>query len=168
MTAAREERSGRASPTLTRRRAARLGAVQALYQSALGGESEEAVLRQFADHRLGRDLDGTVLDAEAGFFTELVRGVGLRRAEIDALIANQLTSGRGTERLEVVLRAILEVAIYELLALADVPAKVVLAEYIAIAADFFAANEVSLVNGVLDRIARRLRPGEFEGEGGGR
>ncbi|MSO77751.1 MAG: transcription antitermination factor NusB [Alphaproteobacteria bacterium] len=166
MTALGGERARRLSPTLTRRRAARLAAVQALYQLALGGESEATVLHQFAEHRLGREQDGMVLDAEVAFFTALVRGVGLRRAEIDAQIDSQLKTGRETGRLEVVLLAIIEAAVYELLACIDVPAKVVVAEYVAIAADFFVENEVGLANGIIDRLARRLRASEFGDEPG--
>jgi N utilization substance protein B len=151
-----------------RRRNARLAAVQALYQielSEIPAESRdpiERVIREFARYRLGQDIDGEQLgEADEALFADLVRGATQRRAEIDAAIARALTPEWPLERLETILRAILRAGAYELLARPDVPARVVISEYLEVAHAFFAGKEPSLVNGVLDRLGRVLREAEL-------
>jgi len=158
---AADTRSGSGQPGPSRRRLARLGAVQALYQAAITGESVEQVVEQFLKHRLGEEMDGVVLDADRGFFLDLLRGTLGRREQIDEALRAALTGGeRDFARIEVILRAILRAGTYELLARSDVPARVVIKEYVDMAADFFSAGEASLVNGVLDRIAHVVRAEE--------
>ena len=155
-------RRARSGGRPSKRRFARLAAVQALYQADLNKDSAERVLREFTRHRLGQDIDGLVLDADAEFFAGLVRGVADRLPELDGLITETIASGREAERMEVVLRAILRAGAFELLARADVPARVVIKEYVDIAADFFSAREAALANGILDRLAHQARPAEFD------
>ena len=100
-------------------------------------------------------------------FADLVRGVSARRTEVDDVIAGALSNQRRIARLEVILRALLRAAVFELLATADVPARVIINEYVDVAHAFFAGAEPGLVNGVLDRAARDLRPGELGESGGG-
>jgi len=144
------------------RSAARLAAVQALYQIEMGGDGPEEAIDDFLHQRRGAaagEGEGLAMDPEA--FAALVRGVAARRAEIDAHIDGALEKGWRVGRLERVLRAVLRAGCYELLAAPDVPARVVIDEYIEIAHAFFGRTEPALVNGVLDRLARTLRPDEF-------
>lgn len=143
--------------TASRRRFARLAAVQALYQADLNREPVERVVAQFLRHRVGKDIEGVILNADVDFFTGLVRGVAANKADLDGSIGAALSSGRDLDRMEIVLRAILEAGAYELWHLPEVPSKVVITEYVDIAGDFFSENEAGLANGVLDRIARTAR-----------
>ncbi len=153
---------------LGRRSAARMNAVQALYQIDHSTDDPEVVIDQFVAHRLGREIDGDrYRRPDAKFFADLVRGVSARRAEIDDVIAGALSNQRRIERMEIVLRAMLRAAVFELLAPADVPARVIINEYVDVAHAFFAGAEPGFVNGVLDRAARDLRPGELGESGGG-
>jgi N utilization substance protein B len=148
-----------------RRTAARLAAVQALYQIELAGAPAEGVIVEFVRHRIGRDIDDTRIgDADPEFFATLVRGIDAQREELDRLISGALTPDWPLERLESVLRAILRAGAYELLASSDVPAAVVISEYLDIGHAFFAGKEPGMINGVLDRLARTLRPQEVAGE----
>lgn len=153
---------------LRRRSVARLAAVQALYQIDLGGASPEAVIAEFARHRLGREVDGDHYgEADPALFADIVKGVIARQPDLDRSISSVLTPDWPLDRLETVLRAVLRAGAYELLARGDVPARVVISEYLDIAHAFFAGKEPGLVNGVLDRIAHVLRPGDLDGSGGG-
>jgi len=137
------------------RTAARLAAVQALYQMELAGGGAEEVAEEFIAHRFG----DTPTDAE--FFKGVVEGVPLHQAEIDKAIAACLTESWTLARVDSILRAILRAGGLELVARRDVPAKVVIDEYVGIAHDFFAGDEPGFVNAALDRMARRKRAKEF-------
>ncbi|MFQ5957773.1 MAG: transcription antitermination factor NusB [Alphaproteobacteria bacterium] len=144
------------------RSAARLAAVQALYQVDISGIGADDVTDEFLHHRLGdTGEDGTVPALDAGLFAEVVRGACARRDEIDPMIEQALGGGWTLDRLELLLRAVLRAGAFELLARADVPAPVVMDEYIEVARAFFGRGEPGLVNGVLDRLAHELRPAEF-------
>lgn len=146
------------------RGAARLAAVQALYQMEVGGAQLEDVLAEFETWRLGRDLDGvTYREADASFFRDLVSGVVHSQRTLDPMIHEALTAGWPLARLDVTLRAILRSAACELTERADVPARVVISEYVDVAKAFFSGDEPRIVNGVLDTLARRLRAAEFAG-----
>ena len=157
------------SPTALRRRSvARLAAVQALYQIDLSGAPPAAVIAEFQKHRLGREQDGENYgQADTALFADIVNGVIARQADLDGALSGALTADWPLERLETVLRAVLRAGAYELLARTDVPARVVISEYLDLAHAFFAGKEPSLANGVLDRIAHVLRPGDLEAGGGG-
>jgi transcription antitermination protein NusB len=143
-----------------RRTAARLAAVQALYQIELGGGAPaEEVIAEFVRHRLGRESEGENFGkADQVLFTDIVAGADARQPELDRLITDALSADWPLERLEVILRAILRAGTYELLVRKDVPARVAISEYLDIAHAFFAGKEPGMVNGVLDRLARTLRP----------
>lgn len=146
-----------------RRTAARLAAVQALYQMEMSGLSAEAVVREFGRHRLGQEIDGASYgEADRTLFADLVRGVTADRAEVDRLIGTALSTEWVVERLETILRAILRAGAYELARRPDVPPRVIINEYVGIADAFFSEKETGLVNGVLDRLARTLRSDELE------
>ena len=142
---------------------ARLAAVQALYQLELNpGRGAEAVIGEFVHHRLGRAIDGDVYgEADATLFAEIVRGVAAERERLDETISAGLSEEWPLARLETLLRIILEAGAWELAQRPDIPPRVAISEYVAIAHAFFAGREPALANGVLDRLARTLRPGDM-------
>lgn len=146
-----------------RRHAARMAAVQALYQVSQSGDSASEVIRQFEKHRFDASGDeATIADPDREFFRAVVSGASERRDELDTLIGGSLLAGWTLGRVEQVIRAILAAGAFELMARPDIPAKVVVNEYADLAHDFHAASEAGFVNSVLDKLARRLRAGEFE------
>jgi N utilization substance protein B len=158
-----EAPSPRSHPGTRRRSVARLAAVQALYQLDVGGGSAATVIAEFVRHRLGREVDGENYgEADTALFTDVVEGTIARQADIDGAIGGVLTPDWPLDRLEVTLRAVLRAGTYELMARTDVPARVVISEYLDIAHAFFSGKEPGLVNGVLDRLAHALRPGDLE------
>ncbi|HEY1506491.1 MAG TPA: transcription antitermination factor NusB [Stellaceae bacterium] len=141
-----------------RRTASRLAAVQALYQIDLTGTSPTTAIIEFTRHNLGGNApDESFGEADEQLFAELVEGTAARREDIDRGLSSALSADWPLGRLEIILRAILRVAVYELLARPDVPARVIISEYLDIAHAFFAGKEPGLVNGVLDRLARSIR-----------
>lgn len=155
------------------RAAARLAAVQALYEMDIAGAKADPVLVEFMQSRWTSSPDdggdGGLPPPDAPFLGELVRGVEGRLEEIDVLIGGALSESWPMDRLEAVLKAILRAGAYELLALDEVPAKVVINEYVDLAHAFFAGKESGLVNAVLDHLAHSLRSAEIgQGEGHGK
>ena len=144
------------------RGAARFGAVQALYQMDVGGATLPAVVAEFEAHRLGQELEGEQLrPADAAFFRALVGGVVDLQRRIDPVVHGALPPSWPLSRIDLTLRAILRCGVFELMERQDVPARVVITEYMDVARAFFDADEPGLVNGVLDTVARQLRPREF-------
>jgi N utilization substance protein B len=149
------------------RGAARLAAVQALYQMDIAGAGLNEILAEFESHWLGREVEGeTYVPAEADFFRNVVVGFTREQRKLDPLINSVLSHGWPLKRIEAVLRAVLRAGAYELDCRTDVPARVVVAEYVTVANAFVDRNETGLANAVLDELARLLRPGEFEAAGG--
>lgn len=160
------ERASSSALVGRKRTVARLAAVQALYQIDLSAAKPEAVIAEFVKHRLGREVDGQNYgEADAALFADIVSGVAARQDDLDRTISSVLTPDWPLARLETVLRAILRAGAYELVARPDVPARVAISEYLDVAHAFYAGKEPGLVNGVLDRLAHRLRPGDLD-EGG--
>jgi N utilization substance protein B len=145
------------------RSAARLAAVQALYQQHMEGTALARLLDEFHQHRLGRTIDDEEFDeaeyaeAEVPFFDDVVRGVDARRDEIDAAVASKLAAGWSLARLDKAMLQVLRAATYELLARADVPAPVVINEYVEVAKAFFDDRQAKFVNGILDAVAKDAR-----------
>ena len=140
------------------RSAARLAAVQALYQLEMEETPLARLLHEFHEHRLGATIeDETYAEAEVAFFDDIVSGADARRAEIDALIAAWLAEGWSLERLDRPMRAILRAGTYELVARPDVPAATVINEYLDVAHAFYDKRETGFVNGLLDAIAKGVR-----------
>lgn len=140
------------------RSAARLAAVQALYQRDMEGTAIPQLLHEFHQHRLGATIEGVeYADADVGFFDDLVKGVDARRDEIDRIIAGKLSSDWSMERLDKPMRQILRAGAYELLARADIPTGAVINEYLDVADAFYDRREKGFVNGLLDAIARDVR-----------
>ncbi len=144
------------------RRAARLAAVQALYQWEQTGAGPEAVISEFGTHRLGKSSENEELPrADRKLFAELVRGVSADVEELDDMLSAVLTEDWSIDRLESILRAIMRCGAFELAHRQDVPPKVVISEYLAVADAFFGEKETAMTNGVLDNLAQTLRPGEL-------
>ena len=146
-----------ASPHAARVRA-RLAALQALYQLEITGGAAGDVVQEFIDHRFGRDADAAHDEA---FFSDIVNGVLKHQVEIDRAIAGSLAAGWTLGRIDSILRALLRAGAYELIARADVPARVAIDEYVELARDFFDGEEPKFVNAVLDKLAHTKRAEEF-------
>ncbi len=144
-----------------KRSVARLAAIQALYQMEVSGVGVEAVIREFADHRFDRAIEGeesdTLASADEAFFGEVVRGVVQTQREIDSAVVKRLAAGWRLERLDATVRAILRAGTYELAHRADVPTEVVIDEYVELAKSFFEGPEPGFVNGALDGVAQDVR-----------
>jgi N utilization substance protein B len=157
------------------RSAARLAAVQALYQMELAGTPLAATIEEFTVFRLNRppgeepregtdasdEADATLAEADRTYFSELLRGAVRRQREIDPLVDRTLATGWRLVRIDSTLRAIFRAAVFELMERVDVPARVIINEYINVAHAFFSDENPKVVNGVLDHLARELRPAEF-------
>jgi N utilization substance protein B len=162
MKAAESTSFARTPRPANQRGAARLAAVQALYQMDLGGASLPDVLAEFESYRLGKEIDGEQYrDADFAFFRDIVSGVVREQQTLDPIVHTTLSAGWPLARVDVTLRAILRAGAYELAGRSDVPARVVIAEYVDVAKAFFEGDVPAMVNGVLDAIARRMRPAEF-------
>ncbi|WP_336957928.1 transcription antitermination factor NusB [Sphingobium aquiterrae] len=140
------------------RSAARLAAVQALYQKEMEGTPITVLLTEFHQHRLGATIeDVTYAHAEESFFDDLVAGVDARQDEIDGLISGKLSSGWSLDRLDKPMRQILRAGVYELLARKDVATPTVISEYVDVAHAFYEKRETGFVNGLLDGVAKVVR-----------
>jgi N utilization substance protein B len=145
-----------------KRGAARLAAVQALYQMDLAGAGLNEIMAEFESHWLGGEVEGVqYLPAEAAYFRDIVGGVVREQKKLDPQIDAALTRGWPLKRIETVLRAVLRAGAYELACRNDVPARVVTAEYVDVAHAFVDKEETGLVNAVLDALAHQWRAAEF-------
>ena len=156
-------RAGKPGKGGAKQSAARLAAVQALYQAELTGAAVDTVLAEFFAYRLDEEVDGVSLaTADRGLLELLVRGVGKERDELDDMLAAVLDEDWPVERLEILLQILLRVGALEMTRRPEAPVRVVVSEYVDLAGAFFGGKEPGLVNGVLDRLARALRPEAFD------
>jgi len=140
------------------RSAARLAAVQALYQQDMEKIPLPTLLHEFHHHRLGATIeDVEYADAEVDFFDDIVSGVDARSDELDALIAGKLAQGWSLARLDKPMRQILRAGAYELVARIDVPTGTIISEYVDVANAFYDKREAAFVNGLLDAVAKDVR-----------
>lgn len=140
------------------RSAARLAAVQALYQREMSGAPVAPLLNEFHHHRLGAEIEGDQFrEADVDFFDDLVTGVDARRAEIDGLVSAKLAEGWTLDRVDRPMRQILRAGTYELIARADVPTSAIINEYVDVAHAFYEPAEAKFVNGLLDAVAKAAR-----------
>jgi transcription antitermination protein NusB len=145
-----------------RRGAARLAAVQALYQMDIAGAGINDVFAEFESHWIGNEVEGEkYLPAEAAFFRDVVSGVVRDQARLDPLIDDALSRGWPLKRIDAILRAVLRAGAYELEHRKDIPGRVVVSEYVDVANAFVDGEETGMVNAVLDQIGRRFRLDEF-------
>ena len=148
-----------------KRGAARLAAVQALYQMDLAGTGINDIMTEFEGHWLGGEVEGDQYrPAEAAYFRDIVAGVLREQSTLDPRIDAALTRGWPLKRIEAVLRAVLRAGAYELAHHPDVPARVVMSEYADVAGAFVDDKETGMVNAVLDQLARDMRAAEFAGQ----
>jgi N utilization substance protein B len=141
-----------------RRSAARLAAVQALYQHASAGTPQAKLLAEFHDHRLGTEVeDEPLAAADQGFFDDVVIGTLARVDELDGLVTQYLGEGWTLERLDRLMLQILRAGAYELVARPDVPRAAVVSEYVDVAHAFYEKREAGFVNALLDRLGRSVR-----------
>jgi N utilization substance protein B len=150
------------------RSAARLAAVQALYQMDLSGKSVVDALAEFEAFWIGREVEGIEFKpSDVEFFRNVISGVVQNQRAIDVKIDKALDEGWPLRRVEAVLRAILRAGGYELMFRKDVPARVVITEYVDVTHSFYGEDEPGLVNAVLDTLTRDVRPGELEKKAAG-
>jgi N utilization substance protein B len=145
------------------RSAARLAAVQALYQMDLSGKGVIDALAEFEAFWIGREVEGIEFQpSDNAFFRDILSGVVKNQREIDVKIDKALAAGWPLARVEAVLRAVLRAGCYELMFRKDVPVRVVITEYVDVTHGFYNEDEPGLVNAVLDALAREVRAGELE------
>jgi N utilization substance protein B len=145
-----------------RRGAARLAAVQALYQMDIAGAGLNDIFAEFESHWLGSEVEGEkYLPAEAAFFRDVVSGVVRDQTRLDPLVDDALAKGWPLKRIDAIIRAVMRAGAYELEHRKDVPARVVVTEYVDVANAFVDREETGMVNAVLDQLARRFRADEF-------
>ena len=160
-----DKKSGDKKPAdkkANKRGAARLAAVQALYQMDIGGAGINDIFAEFESHWLGNEVEGDqYLPAEEAFFRDIVSGVLRDQNKLDPLIDDALSRGWPLQRIEAILRAVLRAGAYELEHRKDVPARVVVSEYVDVANAFVDREETGMVNAVLDQIGRQFRGDEF-------
>jgi N utilization substance protein B len=146
-----------------KRGAARLAAVQALYQMDIAGTPLSDILAEFESHWLGGEVEGSkYLPAEAAFFRDIVVGAVREQRKLDPMIDGALSAGWPLKRVEALLRAVLRAGAFELDQRQDIPARVVVSEYVDVAHAFVDRDETGMVNAVLDTLARQLREAEFD------
>ncbi|MFO0990254.1 MAG: transcription antitermination factor NusB [Alphaproteobacteria bacterium] len=160
---AQPKRRGPDERKANKRGAARLAAVQALYQMDVAAKGLNEIFAEFESHWIGREVEGSqYLPAEAAFFRDLVGGVVREQSTLDPMIDAALTKGWPLKRIEALLRALLRSGSYELAHRGDIPARVIVSEYVDVAHAFFGKEETGMANAVLDELARSLRADEFE------
>jgi N utilization substance protein B len=158
------ERNVQDARKANKRGAARLAAVQALYQMDLAGTGVNEIIAEFESHWLGGEVEGAkYLPAEAAYFRDIVSGVVREQMSLDPKIDAVLTRGWPLKRIEALLRAVLRAGAYELACRKDVPARVVMSEYVDVAGAFVDKEETGMVNAVLDQLARQFRAAEIAG-----
>jgi N utilization substance protein B len=148
--------------SVEQRSAARLAIVQALYQMEVAGKGLNEIFAEFESHWIGREIEGVQYKpAELSFFRDILQGVLADQRMIDQHIDRALEGGWPLQRVEAVMRAILRAGAFELHKRKDVPARVVIKEYVDVAGAFLEPTESGMINAVLDRVARESRPGEL-------
>lgn len=144
------------------RSAARLAAVQALYQMEIAGKGLNEIMSEFELFWIGQEVEGDQYKpAEIAFFRSIMTGVLDHQIDIDRTVDKTLAEGWPLRRVEALLRAILRAGTFELARRSDIPARVVIKEYVDVAGAFFERDEAGMVNAVLDALARQLRADEF-------
>ena len=146
------------------RSAARLAAVQALYQIELTGADWRKVVREFDEHRLGAEIEGVQYrEADPQHFRSTVEGVVENQVRIDRLTDKALVAKWPLGRVDSILRAVFRAAGFEITGREDIPARVIVGEYLDVAKAFFEeGKEAKFVNAVLDHMARDARPAAFD------
>lgn len=143
---------------ISARSAARLGAVQALYQMDMVGTELDDIVDEFVQYRFGKEIEGeTFPEADEAHFADVIQGVVREQREIDQAINGALAKGWTLARIDSTMRAVLRAGVYELRRCKDIPVKVVINEYVNVAHAFFEGDEPGVVNAVLDRLGATAR-----------
>ena len=146
----------------SRRQAARLAAVQALYQWQEGEHAPAEIIEQFLNVRTGEAGEGGMRrDADRPLFKDVVEGTVAHKDELEQTVSAALAEDWTWKRIDRLVRAILLAGAYELLHRRDVPPRVAINEYVEIAHAFYDKGEPSFINSVLDRVARQARSAEL-------
>ena len=140
-----------------RRRAARLAAVQALYDMELSGHTVNSIISGFAQRGATAELEGQEIAADSALFTDIVRGVAERQADLDNMINQAMSGDRQIDNMEILMRCILRAGAYELAGRSDIDPPLTISEYLTVVTSFFSGGEGGFVNGVLDRLAKTIR-----------
>ena len=157
-----QSKTNKPADTAPARSAARLAAVQALYQMEASQTGVEDIIREFTEFRLGGEIEGERLHkADAKFFADILRGTIDAQQRLDPYLESNLATGWKLSRLDATARAILRAGLYELIRRPDVPCKVVIDEYLNVANAFFDGDEPKFINGVLDAAAMAARGDEM-------
>jgi len=143
------------------RRQSRLSAVQALYQMDVASLPSKQVIMEFLNHRFGFEDEVDMVTADEDYFEDIVKGVVERQDEIDKIIAENLSKNWTMKRLDLTLRAILRAGSYEILRRPDVPALVIIDQYVSITSEFHEDGNTGFVNRVLENMAKSERQAEF-------
>jgi N utilization substance protein B len=143
------------------RRAARVSIVQALYQMDVAQAPSKTVVREFQNHRFGYSDEPGMVQVDEPFFEDVVEGVVVSQEAIDKKISGLLPVKWPLRRLDLTLRSLLRASSYEIMRRPDIPALVIINEYVSIASDFFDGKEPGMVNGILDKLAKEVRAAEF-------
>lgn len=153
--------------TAAKRSMARLYAIQALYELAMSGGGAREVVSDFRTSRIAEEMaDFGYPEADDALFADLVIGANRETSDIDDMLSAVLAEDWPLERLQILLRQLLRVAVFELAWRPEIPARVIMNEYIELAHAFFSEGEPGMVNGLLDSLSRQLRPEEFDASGG--
>mgnify|MGYP001270411355 CR=1 FL=1 len=153
----KRDTAGRSGQPPAARSVARLAVVQGLYQMDMAGTDSNDVIEQFMLYRFGEQARFDFADADTTFFGDLLRGVVQHQREIDPLLDSHLATGWRLTRIDSILRATLRAGAFELLERKDVPTAVIINEYVEVAHAFFSGEEPKVVNGVLDKLAKKVR-----------
>ncbi|MFA4994575.1 MAG: transcription antitermination factor NusB [Bdellovibrionales bacterium] len=145
-------------PDNAMRRLARLAAVQGLYQIALSAEPAETLICRFCDDpSVLLQEEQTIVAIDGELFGAIVAGVHKNQSDLDGMIAGALDPRFSTDRLELLLKIILRAGAFELLHRPETPEGVIVNDYVDVGHGFFNAKEPGLINGILDRLAKKLR-----------
>lgn len=140
-----------------RKRAARLAAVQILYQAEHQAQDILSVLAEYNKHRLGFDMDGDLfVPADTEILAKIINGYQDRKEDIKEIVTIAL-NGKNPRQIELLLLNIIELGAYELLSHHDIDAGIIIADYMSVTEAFFDNSEKKLVNAVLDNIKKSVR-----------
>lgn len=148
------------TPASAKRRAARLYAVQALYQMKANDQTASAVITEFKEHRFGKPVDGyEYVTPDGALFADIVNGVSKRRDDLHSMIEAARQKNKTGERAKSddLLLMILLCGSYELLMHTDIAAAILINDYVNVTHAFYDRAEAGFVNGILDRIKNNIR-----------
>jgi N utilization substance protein B len=139
-----------------RKMSARLLAVQAVYQASLNEQDLKSAAKEYLEYRVGMEIDGEeIVEPDKVLFSAILAGVDERRNDLGDIIAANIKDGG--DKAEVLIKAILMCAAFELLAHHDIDSPIIINDYVNVAHTFFEKGEVSLINAILDKVSGLLR-----------